>query len=721
MASINFGCPQCQTRHEVDASRAGTTFRCTNCYFQCVVPEKSTLRAEELQDFYAEMADGTRARHAAVVAVCPVCHTTIPGYEEEIGMRKECPECGTQVEIRESDRKRLGLKDGIHTMSAAGTDPENIYDLNEIVPPPLPGAYENNFRKTHSGRIPVVCSLCRTLIHAVPEQLGTEITCPDCGRPVLVEMMEEKENRELTQRLAALGTYGVDENATGGDDAGNAAATDAENAAQNCREEEKERHFSQPCKLCGTLLDAVSADIGRELMCPDCETKNFILPPVRKQDHARGAVSRAHEKAAVYTLGTLGAVAQDVAVKQEPQLKLKCILCGELQRIPEKDLEKLCARQIMCVECGRPLNRTCILNPWKTPLVEEAGPDLVLGEARKPDDTSQKKILQNAFLEIFGKRPDRPLREQLDEYGVNAPALLGEEPVRREVLTWSMAKFFTVGVLDVLAQGRVLLAGCMLTAALFGLSLLLPLVVNNIKTELMQESAYPYYAGVLGLTILGPPVLMFGALLFFRILLRSASGIDPVVSTWKQLTALQIDHLMILIVLFLAYACLPGYLAYALLAFFAAPPFLMLTGVLLGAIFIFPQALRSVLVNGFSADWPEDNELLRFLSPAKYVLVVTVRLLAHYLLVGTPFDGKIWRDLRLFPARWAIFYVLSFLIAGVAAATLISGNFLTLWAIFLNVFLMVLYFRMLGRVWFYSDEMRRQAEAEAGGDGDADA
>ena len=97
---------------------------------------------------------------------------------------------------------------------------------------------------------------------------------------------------------------------------------------------------------------------------------------------------------------------------------------------------------------------------------------------------------------------------------------------------------------------------------------------------------------------------------------------------------------------------------------------------------------------------------------ALWIFYSMIHLMLHYALIGDPFDGKVWRDVRDCRLYWSIFYVLSFLMAWLFLATLYSEYFLTFPVILGNVFLTFLYFRMLGRVWFYSDEMREKRTAE---------
>ena len=712
MNSINFGCPQCQKRAEVDASRAGSVFRCKTCYYEFPVPEKSTLRPEDIQDTYAELPEGVKARRAAVVAVCPICYTTIPGFDDEIGTRKPCPECGTRVEIRESDKKRVRIADGIPTMSTEGTDPHQTYVLSEKEVTPTEGVYENDFRRTHrSGRIPVVCPLCRTLTHAANHQLGTEIQCPECGRMVKVVMPENHEHTELRRRLTEIGTYREQEK-----DAGSAS------------KESPRRDFTLSCNLCHTLLSVTRSQIGEEIPCPDCGTKNRVLPPVEiPRKTPETAISRKHLHAEIYTLDRRNPAADSVNAGEtpenvlpypplppplpppEPMLAVQCMLCGELQHIPRRMEEKLKAKEIACIDCGRPMNATCIIRNHKTKLAEETEAELNVPEPPPRNNPFVAKILSKAYQK-YRQRPRRTTRESLDDYGVNAPVLMEEEIVHHEAARRDVISFFTAGILDVLAQPWILITGVILAGLFF-----LPAAFSSMIFAETPESAHANTSEIPAIFLLlgFAAALACWVMICFRILLRTASGFDPVINSAKQLTNFHFENLVILFAVSFVYLIIPGAIMLALAYALGTPFPAAIFPVISAAILFFPQMLRSLLLNGFSRTALEDLFPFPDHFPFRmrgtliiFVIYSLIYILLHYGFVGDPFDGKVWRDVRDRWVYWSIFYVLSFLMAGIFLATLFSEFFFDFPVILGNVFLSFLYFRMLGRVWFYSDEMR---------------
>ncbi|MDO4550591.1 MAG: hypothetical protein Q4C96_05000 [Planctomycetia bacterium] len=736
MATIYFGCPQCQKRYDVDASRAGTIFRCTNCYYRFPVPEKSTLRPEEITDFYKALPDGVQAKRAEVVAVCPLCYTTIPGYAEEMGTWKECPECGTKVEIREKDKKRVRFKDGITTMSTEGTDPRDIYALTTKTPAQKIDTYENAFRKAKSSsRIIIICPLCRTLISVTPAQIGTEIKCGECGRTMKVEENyheAEKAKDEIRHRLNEMGIYDLHKNSE------NETVTrkETEPRAGKKTAEKTPRIFSFHCTLCGTLISASISDVGREISCPDCETKMQVPPPTKSERTPPGiSISEKHLHADTYFLSGTALSASSVNKNgknvshapappvSEPMIVLQCMLCGELQHIPQHMKPKLENREITCIECGRPMNHACIIHKNKTKLAPEKGEPLRIPEA-SPSENLFYKAFQAALRK--DKRKELTTRESLDEYGVNAPAILGEEPICHDVAQWNPLKFFTWGILDILTQRWILLSSLILTLMFFllGKLAMLILILGEEKTFMSKNfsvfyhtspsitydvSKFDYPLVLSAFCLLFILATIFGSTLCLRILLRTASGFDPIIISIKQLTHITYESLIFLVINFCTFLLLPGIIFLGILNALNIPQPVNIIITLSAANFLFPQALRSILLNGHSME-PPGNIIRIFFSRSILIGVSSfiIYYMIHIMISSDPFDKKVWKDLWLHPIYWGIFYFLSLLLILCFFFILSSGSFFSFPMIMINVFLTFIYFRLLGRVWFYSDEMRER-------------
>lgn len=108
------------------------------------------------------------------------------------------------------------------------------------------------------------CRLCQTRMYALPDDVGKNVKCPDCGtktpvpRPTVVKAKRmptalEGEQYELW-------------------DADTAPLPSEMLAAQPA-------YIAMECRMCQTLFYGTPEQVGKELACPDCGTKHVVPPP----------------------------------------------------------------------------------------------------------------------------------------------------------------------------------------------------------------------------------------------------------------------------------------------------------------------------------------------------------------------------------------------------------------------------------------------------------
>ena len=101
---------------------------------------------------------------------CSDCRYEVSAPDDAAGKYVLCPSCFAQVRVPPPVTNQK---------IAAAQEADQVYGLrfgNEV--------------KQYKDTIPVYCKLCRTLMYAAPERIGSFQTCPDCGtktqvRPVL--------------------------------------------------------------------------------------------------------------------------------------------------------------------------------------------------------------------------------------------------------------------------------------------------------------------------------------------------------------------------------------------------------------------------------------------------------------------------------------------------------------------------------------------------------
>ncbi len=252
MSTIQFRCIRCQHAVEAPKRKVGRKMYCPVCYLQLTVPEKSTLGATDPAMLYAtdvEPADvrDMEERRKFRSLSCPVCQTNLAVRREQVGTEIRCEECETKIIVppsfdREFDEKppKIATKTTGDTYEVSG---ENRNDPN------------------FESLIPVLCTLCATRMYAKPEQVGGELTCPDCGTKTRVLISERK---PVQPPLSAGMNAGFEGAKTFN------VAGDAQTSATQTSMPSREPLVPVVCTLCGTRMYARESEIGGEKICPDC-------------------------------------------------------------------------------------------------------------------------------------------------------------------------------------------------------------------------------------------------------------------------------------------------------------------------------------------------------------------------------------------------------------------------------------------------------------------
>jgi DNA-directed RNA polymerase subunit M/transcription elongation factor TFIIS len=102
---------------------------------------------------------------------CNSCHNEVSAPEDEVGQFMFCPHCYT--------RQRVPPPQTSEKIENAEVS-EQIYELRK-----------GEKVKEYKDNIPVYCSLCRTLMYAAAEKIGSHLTCPDCGTKNLVVPIQQ--------------------------------------------------------------------------------------------------------------------------------------------------------------------------------------------------------------------------------------------------------------------------------------------------------------------------------------------------------------------------------------------------------------------------------------------------------------------------------------------------------------------------------------------------
>jgi len=258
---IEFRCLQCQHPQTVDESKIGQQVYCRVCYYKLTVPAESTVKPiEDIQPSELYALDTTptdiqkmqERREELISFPCNLCQTLIGVRKEQVGETLLCPECGTTLIVPKlvATIAETRRQDKLNKMWALHSRKET-YSLSSKTGVPANPANDG----PKQFRVP--CQLCGTAMFATEEQIGTFLTCHDCGTKT--EVLPPQKEIE-TPPVPATSFEG----------------STTYNIATASSVWTQERFVPVVCKHCGTRMYATESEIGEFKTCPDCGRQTEI-------------------------------------------------------------------------------------------------------------------------------------------------------------------------------------------------------------------------------------------------------------------------------------------------------------------------------------------------------------------------------------------------------------------------------------------------------------
>ncbi len=242
---IYFGCPRCTNPLKAPADRAGRRQRCPVCQWAVRVPRESRRTDFEEYTFHDSAAPAVDAA-PEIAFTCPICHTRMTAPQEQAGQQIACPDCRTPVTVPAKFARR----------SRNQPAPLDAYALCEDYDPASPPAPQPHY-------IPLLCERCGTLMQVALDQVGSEVTCPDCGKAKVVQLPWLHGNQDAPTTTESYEVY--------------------EEIGQPPPESiAYQEHVGFACR-CGTRLHALAAEAGQPLTCPACGRSVTVPSPRRKR------------------------------------------------------------------------------------------------------------------------------------------------------------------------------------------------------------------------------------------------------------------------------------------------------------------------------------------------------------------------------------------------------------------------------------------------------
>ena len=257
---------------------------------------------------------------------CHQCHHLQTVDSSKIGQQVYCRVCYLKLTVPAESTVKAIDESQLYTADAEPLDVREMHDRHAL--------------------ISLCCDLCKTNIGVRKEQVGEEITCPECGSKITVpKAIAEKAAARLKDKLdkvmLGLGTMSQKETYSLRD--GTSVPTD-----------DWSKRFRVICQLCGTPLFATEEQVGTFVTCPDCETKTKVPPPPKKID-TTPVQPMTFEGDAVFGFATPpppNATNTPFSVPPPPKEKLVPVVCHLCQtRMYAK--ESQIGQFKTCPDCGR--------------------------------------------------------------------------------------------------------------------------------------------------------------------------------------------------------------------------------------------------------------------------------------------------------------------------------------------------------------------------------
>ncbi len=155
-------CPDCRAKFRVAAAHVGRRTTCPHC--------RSPFEVQPLGSHSPAEPRVARPAEPTYVGVnCLLCGTRLYGTLADVGKPLRCPDCRSQTKLPPPKPPR-----GPVVPAAMLGDQYELWEGDDQ-------PWGSTLAATQPGLISVHCELCNTLQYASPEQVGSNLVCPDCG------------------------------------------------------------------------------------------------------------------------------------------------------------------------------------------------------------------------------------------------------------------------------------------------------------------------------------------------------------------------------------------------------------------------------------------------------------------------------------------------------------------------------------------------------------
>jgi len=278
----------------------------------------------------------------------------------QAGTKRRCPRCQfvfqvpTEAEVAKRRRKveEYGVSEGAQQ------------------PPPDNRRY-----------VSVKCPLCNTLLKATDDQVGRQLTCPDCETRVVVPPLDVQ--RQQSDPAAPVEGYALSEEVDESDTGARAA---------------DQMYYPVHCPSCDTLMKVTASQVGQEIACPDCRVP-MVVPPVAVllQKKSGSGFVPAGEAGEYGILEGADQPAADSRLAHQAYIAVDCPICNTLLHFTEDQV----GCEEVCPDCGRSL-----IVPEAPMPVRKIDPRIEAGNPYKVSE--EEEAIHPAPLFAHSRRRVRP-------------------------------------------------------------------------------------------------------------------------------------------------------------------------------------------------------------------------------------------------------------------------------------------------------------------------
>lgn len=189
--TIEFECPRCLTAVTASADDGGKRIDCPGCQRSLLVPTQSTN-----QDLFDDLFDSQQPKRKTVEPdVSDVNPSTVKKSKEDPTPTSRRPKSSKPVETVAPEKENDPLFSEAQSQTESTAIPLETKDpfvVDHEAPLKIDGISD---RISHESVFGIKCPVCDSHIHVTPDQIGSNVECPECFTSLPVKRPQESKKK----------------------------------------------------------------------------------------------------------------------------------------------------------------------------------------------------------------------------------------------------------------------------------------------------------------------------------------------------------------------------------------------------------------------------------------------------------------------------------------------------------------------------------------------